>query len=97
MTTPTYKDLITLSSTANGLVSEPANDRILTMLSIMASGQNPDGSTWAGGAFAANIQFGSGAPSGAGVQGLFYFNQATGHTAGTNIYKYDGGSWVGIA
>jgi hypothetical protein len=43
MPTPTYSQLITLSSTANGLISESIEERILTIMAMLASGQNPDG------------------------------------------------------
>lgn len=44
MATPTYLQLVTLSSAANGLQPESMEERILSVLSILASGQNPDGS-----------------------------------------------------
>lgn len=43
MATPQFSDLVTPSSSANGLIPESKNERILTLLAMMASGQNPDG------------------------------------------------------
>jgi hypothetical protein len=43
MATPTFQDLITPSSAASGLQSESLDERILTTVSILASGTNPDG------------------------------------------------------
>lgn len=43
MTTPTYLELTTPGFAGNGLSSETTNERILSTLAILASGQNPDG------------------------------------------------------
>jgi hypothetical protein len=43
MPTPTYSQLITLSSRDNGLIPESIEERILTILAMLASGQAPDG------------------------------------------------------
>lgn len=40
---PAYIDLITLSSTNGGLVSESLQERLLTVLAMLASGTGPDG------------------------------------------------------
>ena len=40
---PAYKDLITLTSSANGLVAESMEERILSCLAMLASGSGPDG------------------------------------------------------
>lgn len=49
MPNPTYEDMITLSSQANGLLAESIEERILTAVCILASAQNPDGSPNTGG------------------------------------------------
>lgn len=43
MATPTYQQLITLTSSQNGLQAESMEERILTVLAMLATGTNPDG------------------------------------------------------
>jgi hypothetical protein len=43
MPVPAYQDLITLTSTANGLIAESMEERILSVLAMLASGTAPDG------------------------------------------------------
>jgi hypothetical protein len=46
MTTPSFAQLRNTSSTALGLLSETVEERILTLLAILASSQNPDGTAF---------------------------------------------------
>lgn len=46
MTQPTNQQWITLSSTSNGLLNETIEERILSALAVLASGTNPDGTTF---------------------------------------------------
>ena len=69
MPTPTYSQLTTLSSAVNGLIPESIEERILTIMAMLASGQNPDGTAMPGSG-ASVIYSGSGAPNpGDGPQG----------------------------
>lgn len=43
MATPTFQQFITPTFAGNGLQAESAQERILTELAVIASGQNPDG------------------------------------------------------
>lgn len=46
MTTPTFAQLRTTSSTAAGLTAESTEERILTLVAILGSSQNPDGTAY---------------------------------------------------
>src|SRR5215469_7085901 len=43
MPAPTWSQLTTLSSNANGLIPESMEERILSVMAILASGKAPDG------------------------------------------------------
>lgn len=48
MPTPTYTQLVTLTNRENGLLPESIEERILTILAMLASGASPDGTAVAG-------------------------------------------------
>lgn len=43
MPVPSWQDLVTLTSTANGLQAESLESRLMTVLAMLAAGQAPDG------------------------------------------------------
>lgn len=46
MATPTFAQLRNLTSATAGLVPESTDERILTLVAILGSSQNPDGTTF---------------------------------------------------
>lgn len=62
---PPYRDLVTPSSTADGLQSETLEERLLTIVATLASGTGPDGTPTPGG-------------GGGGGSGVTSFNTRTG-------------------
>ena len=97
MPTPTYSQLTTLSSAVNGLIPESIEERILTVLAMLSSGQNPDGTAMPGSG-ASVIYSGSGAPNiAAAPAGSYYFRTDTPSVANQRIYVATAtNTWTGI-
>jgi hypothetical protein len=97
MPVPTYSSLITLSSRDNGLIPESIEERILTILAMLASGQAPDGTATPAPPLGI-LYSGSGAPNiPAATAGSYYFRTDTPATANQRIYVATAtNTWTGI-
>ena len=96
MPVPTYAQLTTLSQGTSGLIPESIEERILTILAMLASGQSPDGTPTP--PPLGILYSGSGAPNiPAATAGSYYFRTDTPATANQRIYVATAtNTWTGI-